>query len=78
MFAVLMLLTAGGPAFAAEREVTQIVLWHSMSDSAGVIMTQFEKEFNETVGAQKGIQVSFEYQGTYTDAVTKMNTVLTS
>ncbi len=58
--------------------VNEIVFWHSMTESAGESLEGLVDEFNQTVGAEKGIHVTAVYQGAYTDAVTKMNSMLSS
>lgn len=60
----------------AHAEETRIVLWHSMSEAARELMDAYVTRFNETVGKEKGIAVEAVFQGTYADAVTKMNTML--
>ncbi|MCR4707891.1 MAG: extracellular solute-binding protein [Clostridiales bacterium] len=55
---------------------TNITLWHSMSEEAGALMDEFVQEFNETVGKEAGIHVESVFQGKYSDATTKMNSIL--
>lgn len=55
---------------------TNIILWHSMSEEAGVLMDEFVREFNETAGKEAGIHVEAVFQGKYSDATTKMNSIL--
>ena len=62
----------------AANGVTQITFWHCMSENAGLILDEQVKEFNETVGKEKKIQVTAVYQGAYTDATSKMNNVLST
>lgn len=71
--ALLLSLTA-----CAQAETTRIVFWHSMSEDAGVLIDGYVQDFNATVGAELGIQVEAVFQGTYADAVTKMNGMLSS
>ena len=59
----------------AEETVT-ITFWHSMSDTAGDVINACVDNFNETVGAEKGIRVEAIYQGSYNDAVQKMNSMI--
>ena len=73
--AAVLLLTAGIPFVAAE-EAIELTFWHSMSEEAGVLMNQYVREFNETVGAEKGIEVELVYQGQYSESVNKMNNML--
>ena len=61
----------------AQEGPVRITLWHSMSEEAGVLMEGYVRQFNETVGKDKGIVVEAVYQGAYADAVSKMNSVLT-
>ena len=74
LLSVLTLLCAG--CVHAESEPVRISLWHSMSEDAGVLMQKYVQEFNDTLGKEKGIQVEAVFQGTYAEAVTKMNSVL--
>ena len=74
----LSLLLAGGLAACARADEVKIVLWHSMSEEAGVLMEGYIKQFNDTVGKEKGIRVEAVFQGAYADAVSKMNGILTS
>ena len=71
--ALLLSLTA-----CAQAETTRIVFWHSMSEDAGALIDGYVQDFNATVGAELGIQVEAVFQGTYADAVTKMNGMLSS
>ncbi len=61
---------------AAAEGAVEITLWHSMSDEAGVLLNRYVDDFNKTIGAEKGISVEAVFQGKYSDAVTKMNSVL--
>lgn len=76
----LMLAMAVTPVSAAElgQQPVTIVLWHSMSESAGVLMEKYVKEFNETIGKELQITVESVFQGKYSDATTKLNSVLTA
>lgn len=73
---VLSMLAAG--AVCARAESTHIVFWHSMSEEAGVLMEEYVRQFNETLGREKGIEVEAVFQGAYADAVTKMNGMLSN
>ena len=64
------------PAYAGAE--VEIVFWHSMTEMAGESLEGLVDEFNRTVGAEKGIHVTAVYQGAYTEAVTKMNGMLSS
>ena len=70
--ALLLSLTA-----LAEDQTTRITRWHSMSEEAGALMEGYVRQFNDTIGREQGIVVEAVYQGAYTDAVAKMNSVLT-
>lgn len=61
---------------ALAEDAVKITFWHSMSDEAGVLLKGYVDAFNQTVGAEKGIEVEAVFQGKYSDAVTKMNGVL--
>ena len=74
----LMLLATLLPAAVAESPVTHIVFWHCVSDAAGQLIDQEVAAFNSGIGAELGIEVEAVYQGSYTDAVTKLNSVLSS
>lgn len=63
---------------AAMAEPVSITFWHSMSDDAGVLTEQFVKDFNDTLGKEKGIKVEAVYQGKYSDATTKLNSLLSA
>lgn len=63
---------------AAETPVTHIVFWHSMTDDAGALMDKYVAEFNATIGAEKGIEVEAVFQGSYSDATSKLNSILSS
>ena len=77
MFALLLaLLLLAGLTACAQAETRKIVFWHSMSEEAGALIEDYVKEFNETVGLEQGIQVEAVFQGTYAEAVTKMNGML--
>ena len=58
---------------AASAEPIRITFWHSMSEQAGALLEGYVKQFNETVGKDKGIQVDAVFQGAYAEAVTRMN-----
>ena len=76
-FAFLIALTLLlGCAAAARAETVKITFWHSMSEDAGALIDGYVKQFNETVGKEKGIMVEAVFQGQYAEAVSKMNSVL--
>ena len=62
----------------AKADTVSIVFWHSMSEEAGTLMEQFVKDFNETIGKEKGIEVVSAFQGAYADSVNKMNGILSA
>ncbi len=71
---LILALLLGGVAVA--EETVTITLWHCMSDTAGDLINAYVDAFNETVGAEKGIKVDAVYQGSYNDAVQKMNSMI--
>ena len=76
--ALMALMFLAGMIGCAQAEPEQLVFWHSMSDAAGQLIDKYVAEFNSTVGAAQGIAVEAVYQGTYAEAVTKMNGMLSS
>ncbi len=64
--------------FARADAAVEIVFWHSMTETAGESLENLVEEFNRTVGAEKGIHVTAVYLGAYTEAVTKMNGMLSA
>ena len=62
----------------ALAEKTHIVFWHSMTDAAGALVEKYVADFNATIGEQLGIEVEAVFQGTYADATTKLNGILSS
>lgn len=50
----------------------EIDFWHSMSGANGEVLNEIVDDFNNTVGADKGIHVTATYQGGYTDAKAKV------
>ncbi len=75
LFLVLSLaLSMTGCAFA--EEPVRIVFWHSASEAAGQLVDRYVKDFNDTIGQEKGIQVEAVFQGAYADSVNKMNGIL--
>ncbi len=55
---------------------TVIVFWHSATDTAADRINAYVEEFNQTVGLENGIEVQSVYQGSYNDAVMKMNSMI--
>ena len=79
LLSAVLLLSLSLPALAAENATpVSIVFWHSMSDTAGTLIDKFVKEFNETLGMEKGITVEAVFQGQYSDATTKLNSILSA
>ncbi len=64
------------PVFGEGTE--EIVLWHSMTETAGEALGELVDAFNASVGAEKGIRVTAVYQGAYAEAVAKMNSMLSA
>lgn len=52
--------------------VTEITFWYSWTDKIQENNIALTDEFNETVGKEKGIHVTAEYQGTYDDLHQKL------
>ena len=69
------LLAALVPAFAQDSPV-EIVFWHSAKDQGRTLVEQLTADFNDTVGAELGIRVTAVFQGSYSDSITKMNSIL--
>ncbi len=69
---------AGGTKEAANRQedTVQIVWWHSNSGLLGQATDKLVREFNETVGAEKGIVVEPVFQGKAADVLTKLRAVM--
>ena len=53
-------------------EPVEIEFWHTMSGALGETIDTLVKNFNGTVGAEKGITVESVYQGGYADAKAKV------
>ncbi|MGI6726631.1 MAG: extracellular solute-binding protein [Christensenellales bacterium] len=78
LFLALVMLLSLGVSAQADDQPTGIVFWHSMSDKAGEMVDKFVAEFNDTIGKDKQIVVEAVFQGQYSDATTKLNSVLTA
>ncbi|HJD33520.1 MAG TPA: ABC transporter substrate-binding protein [Candidatus Mediterraneibacter tabaqchaliae] len=52
--------------------VTEIVFWHPMGGVQQTALDNIVNEFNETVGAEKGIKVTTVYQGANTELAKKL------
>lgn len=59
---------AGG----SSEEVTEITFWYANGDTVITYIDQATERFNSTVGAEKGIHVTAEYQGSYVDLHQKL------
>ncbi len=53
-------------------DITEITFWYSWTDLIQENNIALTNEFNETVGKEKGIHVTAEYQGTYDDLHQKL------
>ena len=73
-FLALLLVSA---AYACAEPV-HLTFWHSMTEDAGQTLDALVTEFNETAGREAGIEVEAVFQGQYSEAVTKMNSILTA
>ena len=76
LISILVLFSLTGCALA--EEPVRIVFWHSASEKAGELVDKYVKEFNETIGKEKGIEVEAVFQGAYADSVNKMNGILSA
>lgn len=61
---------------SAETEPKEIVFWHSMSEATGEAMERIVDEYNEGHGASLGHRVESVFQGTYSDATSKLRTII--
>ena len=68
--------TTAAAAGQTDRGPQKIVVWHSMTDDAGILMDQFVKDFNEGPGKDLQIEVEAVFQGSYSDSSTKLRTIL--
>ncbi len=75
-----VLLAACVTAAAAEpgKNPVTITFWHSMSDKAGTLVDKFVDGFNNGAGKDLGITVEAVFQGQYSDATTKLNSILSA
>ncbi|MBQ8128813.1 MAG: extracellular solute-binding protein [Clostridia bacterium] len=72
ILAALMVLAA----LPAAAQPVHLTLWHSMSEDAGLLLDSLIAEFNATAGKEAGIEVESVFQGQYSEAVNKMNSIL--
>lgn len=77
LLAVWMLVGCCASAFAAD-ETEHIVFWYCMSEDAGVLVEEYVNTFNSTIGAENGIEVEAVYQGSYSEATQKLNSILSA
>ena len=63
-----------GPAGSYAEEPVKITFWHCVSDAAGETLKEYTAAFEQ----ENGIAVETVFQGTYSDAVTKMNGIIAS
>lgn len=75
LLSVMLLFSVAG---CTAEDIITLTFWHCMSENAGLMLEEQVKTFNETVGKEHGIRVEAIYQGSYTDATTKMNNMLSS
>ena len=78
LMAAMMMVTMTACATAESGEKTHIVFWHSMSDEAGALIEKYVADFNATIGAEQNIEVEAVFQGSYSDATTKLNSMLSA
>ena len=57
---------------SAKAGTTKIKFWYSWTDKIQENNVNLVKQFNETVGKEKGIEVTAEYQGTYDELHQKL------
>lgn len=70
---------AGSDAGQAGSDGTiELKYWYSWTDKIKENNEERVKEFNETVGKEKGIHVTAEYQGSYDDLNSKLKTAFTA
>lgn len=61
-----------GAAEADNGKVTEITFWFANSDTVVTYIQEATERFNNTVGAEKGIHVTAEYQGDYVELHQKL------
>ena len=61
-----------GSIKAGNTDVTELTFWFANSDTVETYIGEATERFNNTVGAEKGIHVTAEYQGAYTDLHQKL------
>jgi sn-glycerol 3-phosphate transport system substrate-binding protein len=68
--------TGAAPSVLDPAKPVTISFWHSMTDEAGTEFESYIQEFNNTLGAEKGIIVESVFQGQYSDATAKLRPLL--
>ena len=63
---------AASAGASGSAEVTKLTFWYAWKDQIEENNKERVQEFNETVGKEKGIEVTAEYQGSYTDLHSKL------
>lgn len=78
VFSLVLGLVMPGSAVSlgAEEETKEIVFWHSMSEATGEALERIVEEFNEGPGVELGIRVESVFQGSYSDATSKLRTII--
>ena len=74
---VLMLLFVQG-SVVAEGDTIHLTFWHSMSENAAEALQSLVDAYNGGEGKAAGVEVETVYQGSYTDAVTKMTSLISA
>ena len=63
---------ASGQASSGSKDPIELTFWFANSDTVETYIGEATERFNSTVGAEKGIHVTAEYQGEYTDLHQKL------
>ena len=67
-------LTAARPQVAKAADTIELKYWYSWTDKIKENNEERVQEFNDTIGKDKGIHVTAEYQGSYDDLNSKLKT----
>lgn len=70
--ALSLMLPANNLVAEAQEDPIEITFWYAFGDAVEANNQALTELFNETVGAENGIQVSAEYQGNYEDIYSKL------
>ena len=70
--------TAAGGQQASSDGAIELKYWYSWTDKIKENNEERVQEFNDTVGKEKGIHVTAEYQGSYDDLNAKLKTAFTA